>query len=93
MSYETQYGVSGAITVLCYLAAYFLKAARPQWDSYIPPICGFIGAVLGVAAMYCVPEFPADNPIEAMAAGAVSGLAATGVHQIGKQITKRAERS
>ena len=44
-------------------------------------------AVLGLAAMYInVPDFPAADPLTALAVGIVSGLAATGADQVIKQI-------
>ena len=45
-------------------------------------------ALLGVAAMYTVPEFPAGDIINAIAVGIVSGLSATGADQIAKQMKK-----
>ena len=44
------------------------------------------GAALGVAGMYTMPAFPAQDIINALAIGIVSGLAATGVNQAIKQI-------
>jgi hypothetical protein len=51
-------------------------------------ICGCVGAVLGIAGLYLMPDFPATDAINALAVGIVSGLAATGVNQIYKQLTK-----
>ena len=40
------------------------------------------GAMLGVAGLYLgLPDFPAHDPLTALAVGIVSGLAATGVNQ------------
>lgn len=76
-----------AITVICYLAGLVVKASPWDGNQLIPIVCGFVGAVLGVAALYLgVPDFPATEPLTAMAVGIVSGLAATGVDQIGKQL-------
>ncbi|MBQ1788927.1 MAG: hypothetical protein II008_02010 [Oscillospiraceae bacterium] len=47
----------------------------------------FVG-ILGVVGMMTMPEFPVNNVIDAVAVGIASGLAATGAHQIGKQLTK-----
>ena len=48
-----------------------------------------LGGLLGVAAMYInVPDFPATDPLTALAVGIVSGLAATGADQVIKQIGK-----
>ena len=52
-------------------------------------ICGVLGVVLGIVALIIhMPDFPAADPINAAAIGAVSGLAATGIDQIGKQLSK-----
>ena len=45
-----------------------------------------MGGVLGVAGMYIMPDFPATDYLTAIAVGVVSGLAAVGVNQIGKQM-------
>lgn len=74
------------ITVICYLAGTACKASVKVKDEAIPVICGVAGAVLGVAGMYTMPAFPAADPINAIAIGIVSGLAATGVNQAVKQL-------
>lgn len=77
-----------AITVICYLAGLIAKAL-PLDDRYIPIVCGVCGAVLGVAGLYLgLPDFPAGDPLTALAVGIVSGLAATGVNQAVKQLSK-----
>lgn len=82
-------GIAGvaAITVICYLAAEAIKATALD-NKWLPVICGVLGGVLGVAAMLIMPEYPANDYITAVAVGIVSGLAATGVNQIGKQLNK-----
>jgi hypothetical protein len=77
-----------AITVIAYLVGIGCKAAGSVKDELIPVICGCVGAVLGVAGLYLMPDFPASDVINALAVGIVSGLAATGVNQIYKQLTK-----
>ena len=37
-----------------------------------------------------IPDYPAGDPITAAAVGIVSGLAATGLHQAAKQLSKEA---
>lgn len=75
-----------AITVICYLAGQVVKATGID-NKWIPVICGVLGAILGPVALYLgVPDFPATDPLTAAAVGIVSGLAATGVNQIGKQL-------
>jgi hypothetical protein len=77
-----------AITAICYLAASILKATSLD-HKWLPSICGILGGVLGALAMFFdMAGFPAADWITAVAVGIVSGLAATGVHQIGKQLGK-----
>ena len=77
-----------AITVIAYLVGIGCKAAGSVKDELIPVICGCVGAVLGIAGLDLMPDFPAKDVINALAVGIVSGLAATGVNQIYKQLTK-----
>ena len=74
------------IVVICFLIGMGVKAS-PLDDKWIPLIVGFLGGCLGIVGMLTMPEFPADNYIDAVAVGIASGLAATGVHQIGKQLS------
>ena len=76
-----------AITVICYLAVEAIKATSLD-NKWMPVISGLIGAVLGVVGMYIMPDYPATDVLTAIAVGIVSGLAATGVNQIYKQLTK-----
>ena len=73
------------ITALCYLAAMAVKATSVD-NKWLPVICGVIGAALGVVGMYTMPDYPATDIINAAAGGAVSGLAATGINQMYKQL-------
>lgn len=83
------FGIAGvaAITVLAYLIGQGVKASGLA-NKWIPVICGIAGLVLGIVALYIMPDFPADDPITAAAIGAVSGFAATGINQIAKQAKK-----
>ena len=47
---------------------------------------GITGGILGVVGMYGMPDFPAHDYLTAIAVGIVSGLAATGVNQVAKQL-------
>ena len=78
-------GVAG-IVVICYLVGLVVKSTPWNNNKIIPIVCGMAGAALGVAGMYVMPEFPATDPITAVAVGIVSGLAATGADQIAKQL-------
>ena len=78
-----------AITVICYLVGLCVKAVPNMADKYIPICCGVAGALLGVAGLYLgLPDFPAQDPVTAVAVGIVSGLAATGANQVFKQLGK-----
>ena len=75
------------ITVIVFLIVEAVKAT-PLDNKWLPVIAGFCGGVLGIAAMYIMPDFPGTDYLTAAAIGIVSGLAATGAHQIYKQLTK-----
>lgn len=76
-----------AITVICYLIGVLVKTS-PLDDKWIPCIVGVVGGALGVAGMYVMPDFPAHDILNAVAIGIVSGLASTGAHQLGKQLSQ-----
>ena len=80
------FGIAGvaAITVICYLIGQGVKASGLD-NKWIPVIVGACGGVLGVAGMFLMADFPAGDVLTAAAVGIVSGLAATGVNQPGKQ--------
>ncbi|MEM5780686.1 MAG: phage holin family protein [Lawsonibacter sp.] len=78
----------GAITVVCYLVAQAVKATALD-NKWLPVLCGLMGGILGVAALYTgLDGFPATDPLSAAAVGIVSGLAATGANQIVKQLNQ-----
>lgn len=77
-----------AITVICYLVGLTVKATPYNNNALIPVVCGLVGGLLGVACLaLAVPDFPASDPVTAVAVGIVSGLAATGVNQAAKQLS------
>ena len=86
MEYMGLAGVA-AISVICWLAGEAVKLS-PLEDKWIPVICGAFGGLLGLLGMRVMPEFPAGDMMSAAAVGIVSGLAATGADQIGKQMKK-----
>ena len=80
-----------AITVLAYVIGALVKATDLD-NKWIPIICGAVGIALGLLGFYFgMPDFPANDPITAAAVGAASGFAATGVNQIGKQLSNKSE--
>ena len=77
-----------AITGICYFAGIVVKASKID-DKWIPVICGALGGVLGVVAfLISTPDFPANDILNAIWVGIASGLAATGINQIYKQLKK-----
>lgn len=85
----TQIGTVLAIVIITYLAGLAVKAIPTVKDNYIPVIVGVCGGILGVVGMYVIPDFPANDVLNAMAVGIVSGLASTGVNQAYKQIASK----
>ena len=85
----TSLGITGVavITVICFLVGQVVKVTGLD-NKYIPVIVGAVGGLLGVAGMFIMPEFPAADYMTAVAVGIVSGLAATGINQVYKQLTK-----
>lgn len=77
-----------AITALVYIICLCVKASAMD-NKWIPVIAGVSGVILGIVALYIgVPDFPATDPMTAAAVGGVSGLAATGLHQVKKQLSE-----
>lgn len=83
-----EFGIASVagITVICYLAAQAVKATNLD-NKWLPVICGVLGGILGVGGLYWIPEYPAQDIITAIAVGIMSGLAATGVNQVYKQLS------
>ena len=82
-------GAVVAITVITYLIGMGCKAWEKLDNKFVPVICGFVGAILGVVAMKTMPDFPAKDILNAIAIGIVSGLASTGANQVGKQLAAK----
>ena len=77
-----------SITVIVYIIGMGIRATKLD-NKWIPVICGIAGVLLGIASLYLgVPDFPASDPMTAAAVGGASGLAATGIDQVAKQIGK-----
>lgn len=93
MNFETL-GIIGvaAITVICYLVGLIVKATPFNNNNLIPIVCGVVGLILGLVSYFAGLEMlPAGDPVTAAAVGVVSGLAATGINQVAKQLTKGGE--
>ena len=85
----TQIGTVLSIVIITYLIGLAAKASTKIKDETIPVIVGTFGGVLGVVGMYVMPEFPANDILNAIAIGIVSGLASTGANQTWKQMKKQ----
>lgn len=81
----TQVGTCIAIIVICYLIGIGAKLIPGIKDDYIPVIVGAFGGILGVVGLYVILDFPANDILNAISVGIVSGLASTGVNQIYKK--------
>jgi len=81
-----------AITCIAWFVGLLIKTlgSSEKLDKFIPCICGGVGLILGVIGYLTIPGFiPAQNWIEAVCIGIVSGFAATGIDQIYKQLSKK----
>lgn len=85
----SQMGTVLAIVVITYLIGLGAKTVPNIKDNYIPVIVGVCGGILGVVGMYTMPDFPANDVLNAVSVGIVSGLASTGVNQVYKQISDK----
>lgn len=84
---SSSFGIAGVavITVICYLIGQTVKVSGLD-NKWIPVIVGVCGGLLGIVGMLLMADFPARDGLTAVAVGIVSGLAATGVDQTGKQL-------
>lgn len=80
----------GAITVLCYVIGEAIKTSKLD-NKWIPTICAVSGIVLGIVGLFFMTDFPATDYVTAAAVGAFSGLAATGINQVAKQLSTKEE--
>lgn len=84
-------GTVVAITVICFLIGNAAKNVKFIKDEWIPTIVGIFGGVLGAIGMHIIPDYPAQDYLNAIAVGIMSGLASTGVHQLVKQTSNAAK--
>jgi hypothetical protein len=87
----TTMGSVMAITVIAYVIGLGIKVTPFIKDELIPVIVAVAGGILGVVGMHVIPEFPAQDMLNAIAVGVVSGLASTGVNQAYKQLSTKSE--
>lgn len=85
----TTMGTVLSIVVITYLIGVAAKAIPGIKNELIPVIVGVCGGILGVVGMYVIPDFPAQDVLNAIAVGITSGLASTGVNQVYKQLSTK----
>lgn len=74
-----------AITAIAFFVGFIIKQT-PLPDKWIPVLTLATGAGLGIFCyMDGIPDY-AENVLEGIARGIVSGAAATGIHQIWRQL-------
>ena len=89
-SYLELVSVPAIAAVVYWVIAIFKYAVKENetFKRFIPLIAAGLGVILGVVAYYLVPGIiPADNVVVAIIVGGASGLTATGVNQIIKQLS------
>jgi len=77
MEFLTEYYIP-IVLVACLVVGYIMKKFMPTDNKWIPLTVTILGAVLGCIANKGI-------SLEAIVAGAVSGLASTGLHQLFSQ--------
>lgn len=75
-----------AIVAIVYVIAELLKNIDTLDKKWLPVICMAAGGALGVVESVINPGSISGDVLSAIAVGIASGLAATGVHQVGKQL-------
>ena len=87
----TTMGTVLAITVITYVIGEAVKVIPFIKNELIPVIVAVSGGILGVVGMHVIPDFPAQDVLNAISVGMVSGLASTGVNQAFKQLSTKIE--
>lgn len=80
-----------SIAVITYLIGTAAKLIPVVKDEYVPVIVGISGGILGVIGMHVIPDFPAQDILNAISVGVVSGLSSTGANQVYKQLFEKSE--
>ena len=83
MEFLTEYYIP-IVLVACLVVGYIMKKFMPTDNKWIPLTVTILGAILGCIANKGI-------SLEAIVAGAVSGLASTGLHQLFSQFIDNGE--
>lgn len=65
------------------------RSLKKDWNKFIPICSLVIGVILGVSGYFIPNVNMGNNIVEAIFIGLAAGASATGVHQVGKQLTKK----
>ena len=87
-----EFATVASITVICYLIGLVCRNIQRLDNKWIPCIVGVSGLILGVVGWLTIPDYPANNVLDAIAVGIVSGLASTGANQVVKQLASEDEK-
>ena len=90
-----KYKVIPIIVIICYVIGEFYKIVfkTNAAKSLIPTVMAFLGGGLGVAIYYTAPEIILVTTFwDAILVGIISGEAATGTHQIIKQLFRKEKK-
>jgi len=84
-----------SIVIICFLFGVITKFS-PIPNKYIPAICGLAGGCLGLLMFFLMPDLipsvsGGGDPFMCVAVGISSGFAATGVHQVGSQLSDKGD--
>lgn len=79
------------ISGIVFFVIEILKSAFPseKFKRFLPLVAGLLGAGLGVASYFIPSVNVASNILDAILIGLMSGLTATGTHQIYKQMAEK----
>lgn len=77
----TQLTTVSCITVISYGIGFICRDTPKIDNKYIPKICIAVGAIFGAISFFVIPDFPANNIIDAIAVGIASGGLSTGINQ------------
>ena len=90
MEYVPVAGIAVVLFVLAEILKRTVLKNNADMKAVLPYFCALVGAVAGVVLYIVDPTLiaGADNVLNAVVIGAISGLVATGAHQIYKQFVK-----
>lgn len=93
----SEFNQRAAIATVVYWVIKIVRLAsgdNEKFKRFIPLMAAGLGAVCGVICHYAVPSIiPSTNAVVAVVIGGASGLSATGVNQLIKQLTDKSNKT